>query len=46
FATSWIVLIILLSVMSAGFGVWYYKNHYARNKKGITADDKAKSSNE
>ncbi|EAO7757947.1 EscJ/YscJ/HrcJ family type III secretion inner membrane ring protein, partial [Salmonella enterica subsp. enterica serovar Kentucky] len=25
---------------------WYYKNHYARNKKGITADDKAKSSNE
>ncbi|EAA9955440.1 EscJ/YscJ/HrcJ family type III secretion inner membrane ring protein, partial [Salmonella enterica] len=28
------------------FGVWYYKNHYARNKKGITADDKAKSSNE
>lgn len=25
FATSWIVLIILLSVMSAGFGVWYYK---------------------
>ncbi|ECU2427499.1 EscJ/YscJ/HrcJ family type III secretion inner membrane ring protein, partial [Salmonella enterica subsp. enterica serovar Enteritidis] len=24
----------------------YYKNHYARNKKGITADDKAKSSNE
>ncbi|ECF6064903.1 type III secretion system inner membrane ring lipoprotein PrgK [Salmonella enterica subsp. diarizonae] len=46
FATSWIGLIILLSVMSAGFGVWYYKNHYARNKKGITADDKAKSSNE